>query len=80
MRKKYVLGILLISILLVGCGNRQVFDTTWDYNKAIITIGDEIIEVEVSSWKDYDDTSIQIKAKDGKTYLTDIKNVVMIKE
>ena len=80
MRKKYVLGILLISILLVGCGNRQAFDTTWDYNKAIITIGDEIIEVEVSSWKDYDDTSIQIKAKDGKTYLTDIKNVVMIKE
>lgn len=78
--KKLIIGaIILGSTLMVGC-NYQMVDTTWNYDKAIITIGEENIEVEVSSWKDYDDTSVQIKSKDGKVYLTDIKNVVMIKE
>lgn len=77
MKKKLIAGILLTSTLLVGC-NRQILDTTWNFNKAIIVIGDEKIEVEVDSWKDYDDTTVQIKDKNGKTYLTDIKNVILI--
>lgn len=77
MKKGLILGLLLTSLLLVGCGNQQVFDTSWRFEKAIIVIGDEKIEVEVDSWKDYQDTTIQIKTKDGKVYLTDIKNVLM---
>lgn len=80
MKKKLILGLVLSSTLLVGCGNRQILDTAWNFNKAIIIIGDEKIEVEVDSWKDYEDTTVQIKTKDGKVYLTDIKNVLMIKE
>jgi major membrane immunogen (membrane-anchored lipoprotein) len=80
MKKKLFLGLLLTSTLLVGCGNRQVFDTSWSFTKAIIVIGDEKIEVEVDSWKDYDDTTVQIKTKDGKVYLTDIKNVLLMSE
>ena len=80
MKKKLILGLILSSILLVSCGNRQILDTAWNFNKAIIIIGDEKIEVEVDSWKDYEDTTVQIKTKDGKVYLTDIKNVLMIKE
>lgn len=78
MKKKSIVGILLTSTLLVGCGNKQVFDTSWSFTKAIIVIDDERIEVEVDSWKDYDDTTVQIKTKDGKVYLTDIKNVLMM--
>lgn len=80
MEKRLFLGLLLTSTLLVGCGNRQVFDTSWKFEKAIIVIGDEKIEVEVDSWKDYDDTTVQIKTKDGKVYLTDIKNVLLMSE
>ena len=80
MKKKLILGLILSSILLVSCGNRQILDTAWNFNKAIIIIGEERIEVEVDSWKDYEDTTVQIKTKDGKVYLTDIKNVLMIKE
>lgn len=78
MKKGLILGLLLTSILLVGCGNREVFDTSWRFEKAIILFGDEKIEVEVDSWSDYDDTTVQIKTKDGKVYLTDIKNVLMM--
>lgn len=80
MKKKLIAGLILTTTLFMGCGNRQIIDTTWKYNKAIIIVGEEIIEVEVESWRDYDDTSIQIKDKNGNKYLTDIKNVILISE
>ena len=72
--------LIICGIILTGCGNRQILNTTWSFDRAIIILGDEKIEVQVESWKDYEDTNIQIKTKDGKIYLTDVKNVLMIKE
>ena len=72
--------LIICGIIFTGCGNRQILDTTWSFDKAIIILGDEKIEVQVESWKDYEDTTIQIRTKDGKVYLTDVKNVLMIKE
>ena len=70
----------LLSLSLISC-NRQIIDTTWKFNKAIILLGDKTIEIEIDSWMVYDeDTSIQIKAKDGTSYLTDLKNVILISE
>ena len=72
--------LIICAIMCTSCGNRQVLDTTWSFDRAIIILGDEKIEVQVESWKDYEDTTIQIRTKDGKVYLTDVKNVLMIKE
>lgn len=82
MKKKLILIVAVLSslLLLSGCGNKQIIDTTWKFNKAIIIIGEEKIEVNVESWKDYDDTTVQIKDKNGNKYLTDIKNVLLISE
>ena len=81
---KRVLCSLLISglgILAVGCGNQQLLDTQYTYNKAIIGFPDgSVKEVEVKKWNDYDDTSIQIISEEGEIYLTDLKNVVLLKE
>ena len=81
---KKVLCSLLISglgILAVGCGNQQLVDTQYTYNKAIIGFPDgSVKEVEVKKWNDYDDTSIQIISEEGEVYLTDLKNVVLLKE
>ena len=80
MKKKLVIAALIAtSTLMVGC-NKQIIDTTWKIDRAIIVIGNEKIEVEVESWNDYTDTTVQIKDKNGKVYLTDIKNVLMMKE
>ena len=72
--KKAFLGILLTGLILTGC-NRQIIDTTWTFRYADI---DGIGTVEISSWKDYDQSDmIQITAKDGTTYCTHSNRVVL---
>ena len=81
MKKIVILAALLVLILIscTGCYNKQLFDTTYHYDRAIVYLPNgEIVEGRVSSWTDFDDgDSIQVKI-DGKTYLTHICNVCLI--
>ena len=63
-----------------GC-NRQVIDTTFSYDNAILALPDgSVISGKIESWKDYDDgDQIQVKI-DGTTYLVHSVNIVLIKE
>lgn len=80
--KRVVLLVIFLVIILVsctGCYNKQLFDTTYHYDRAIVYLPNgEIVEGRVSSWADFDDgDSIQVKI-DGKMYLTHISNVCLI--
>lgn len=81
---KKILAITLISILLVAtlssC-NKQVFDTTYSFDKAIISLPNgDVIEGMVDSWTDYEDgDQIQVKIN-GTTYLVHSSDIVLIKE
>ena len=81
MKKRVALIIFLAMILIscTGCYNKQFFDMTYHYDRAIIYLPNgEIVEGRVNSWTDFDDgDSIQVKI-DGKTYLTHICNVCLI--
>lgn len=72
---------LLILGTLSGCGNRQLFDTTYTFDRAIISMPDgSIISGTVSSWKDYEDgDQIQVVI-DGTTYLVHSSNIVLMNE
>ena len=82
---KKIALIIFLAIVLVsctGCYNKQPFDTTHDYNRAIVYLPNgEIVEGRVSSWTSWtsfgDGGAVQIKI-DGKTYLTHICNVCLI--
>lgn len=77
-----VLSIIAVVIIFVcflsGC-NQQIFDTTYKFDRAIISMPDgSVISGKVESWKDYSDSNaIQVKI-DGKTYYTFLDNVVLI--
>ena len=79
--KKIALIIFLAVILVscTGCCNKQLFDATYHYDRAIVRLPNgENVEGRVSSWTDFDDgDSIQVKI-DGKMYLTHISNVCLI--
>lgn len=84
MKKKLLVGLATLGLIFVGltgCGNMQVLDTTYSFEKAIISLPNgDIVEGKVQSWTDFEDADqIQVKI-DGKQYLTHISNVVLISE
>jgi len=80
MRKFIIITSAIIMVILSGC-NQQIIDTTYRYNKAIISMPDgTIINGNVDSWKDYEDgDQIQVKI-DGITYLVHSSQIVLISE
>lgn len=83
--KKRLLGILLGLILVIigvtACGNQQIFDTTYSFERAIIQLQNgDVIDGEVTSWTDYENSDqIQVTI-DGKTYLVHSSNITLISE
>ena len=76
-----LLMLLVIPLMMVGCGNRTMFDTTWTFERAVIFLPDgEKIEGDITSWTDYDGSDMIQVTIDGKTYLTHSSNVILISE
>lgn len=83
--KKFITIIFMIIaglFILVGTSgcNKQIFDFEYSYDKAICNIGDEVKEIKIDKWKDYDEKQLQIKGTDGNTYLVSSVNCTFIKE
>lgn len=72
-------AIIILTMSLVACGNMQLVDTVYSYDKAIISMPNgEIVEGKVDSWRDYEDgDQIQVTIA-GKTYLVHSSNIVLI--
>lgn len=88
-----ILGIAFILIfIIVVCfsvykiiysgtvGNKQLVDMNYSFNKAIIKIGNEEIELKIKKWNDYEGEQIQIITEDNKVYLTSANNIILISE
>lgn len=81
MKKRIIALITLLMLALTGCGNYDMIDNTYAFDRAIIQLQTgEIIEGKVDSWTDYEDgDQIQVKI-DGVTYLVHISNATLIAE
>ena len=78
-----VIVVLFVTMfVLTGCGNKDLFDTVYTYNYAIVDFLDGRVEkINVKQWRDYEDgEQIQIIAKDGTVYLVNSVNCILIKE
>lgn len=84
MKKKVLVAILATTTILglTGCGNKDLFDTNYTYDRAIIGLPNgESVEVEIKQWKDYEDgEQLQIISKDGTVYLTSTLNCTLIND
>lgn len=76
-----VLACVAMCLGLTSCGNMQLLDTTYSFERVIITLPDrKVVEGKLDSWKDFEDgDQLQVKI-DGKTYLVHSSNVVLISE
>jgi hypothetical protein len=75
-----VVMLLCVVFTLSGC-NKQIFDTTYNFKTAIISLPNgEIIEGKVDSWKDFEDgDQIQVKIN-GVTYLVHSSDICLMTE
>ena len=90
MKKKIIIGVgIALVIALAGFiifwetshGNRQLIDTQYRFNRAIIRLPNgEVVDGKVSTWLDYDDSDVVQITIDGRTYLTHYSNVCLIHE
>ena len=76
-----VIVLAMTLMMLVSCGNIDMFDTNYTYTKALITYGDgQVIEVDIKQWRDYDGEQLQIISADGDVYLVSAFNAILINE
>lgn len=74
-------AVLFGGIFLAGCGNKDMWDTVYTFDKAIVKLADgTIVEGKVQSWRDYESgDQIQVKIN-GNTYLVHSSNITLIQE
>ena len=86
---KRIIGLILAVVLVVSllltlasCGNKQIFDTTYKFDYALVQFPDGTCEkIEIKAWTDYEDgEQIQIVATDGTTYLVNSVNCILVSE
>lgn len=85
---KKLFSILLVSIMVLsmifclsGCGNKQMFDLTYTFDTAIVSLPDgSVVKGNVQSWTDFEDgDQIQVVV-DDKTYLVHSSNIALIQD
>lgn len=80
MKKLIIITMLILVIaILTGC-NMQVIDTTFSFDRAIVSLPDGSLVVgEVDSWRDYEGDQIQVVIS-GTTYLVHSTDIALIKD
>lgn len=77
---KKIIGLFLAVIMvlvLTGCGNYNLLDTTYQYDKVHVHNEDKCFEVK--SWTDYEGEQIQVELVDGTYLLVSNINATLIK-
>lgn len=74
-----VLVLVVLMVVLTGCGNRDMFDTVYTYNEAVLSMADgTIVRGKVENWRDYEDgEQIQVRI-DGVVYLVNSVNITLM--
>lgn len=78
MKKIIGLSIITLALLILsGCGNYNLLDTTYQYDRIHIHNEDKCFEV--LSWTDYEGEQIQVELVDGTFLLVSNINSTLIK-
>ena len=76
--KKLLAGLVMGFALFMGGCNRDIIDTVYTYDYAIMQLPDgRVIEGDVQQWRDYEGDVLQVKV-DDITYYIHSENVVLM--
>lgn len=80
MKRIAIFVLLIFTVIgLISCGNRDMIDTVFTFDRAIISLPTgEIVEGKVQKWRTYDDgDQVQVQI-DGTIYLVHSSNIALI--
>ena len=83
MKKIIAVFLLILALIsLISCGNKDMFDTVYTFDYAIVSFPDGSTKtIEIEKWTDYEDgEQLQITAEDGTVYLVSSYNCILVKE
>lgn len=79
-----IIGLVIFSIFKSiysrTAGNKTAIDLKYKYEKAIVYMNGEKLELDIDTWSDYDGEQLQIITKDGTVYLISSFNTILIGE
>lgn len=81
--KKIILTLLialLIGLLPIFAGcNKQIIDLNLKFTNAYVKIGENWIDLKISTWADYEGEQIQLKLVDGTVLIVHSANCILYK-
>lgn len=80
MKKLAIAAVLMSSLTLASCGNKDVFATEYEFKTAEIKMLDGTIKsVKVKAWsRDTEANNIRVTATDGTVYYSSSDNIMLI--
>lgn len=76
-----ILAMLMCLTMFTACGNKNYFRGEHNFKYAYISLpNNEVVEGEVTSWKDFEDGDQLEITINGITYLTDSTRCVLMSE
>lgn len=80
MKKKIIILILVVMLVCLaifsGC-NMQIIDLNYKFTNAYVKIGEEWVDLEIVSWKDYEGEQMQLKLADGTVFIVHSANCIL---
>ena len=79
--KKIIMAIGIASTAFIcGCGNMDILDYHWSFQRAYIKVGGEWRTVKVKAWHDYEYSDMIAVETDTQVFVTHSANVVLVKD
>lgn len=80
MKRIMIVAMIGLSMLFSGCGNMDIMDWHWTFDRARIRVdGDKWEEVQIKRWHDYDGSDMIAIETESRVYVTHSVNVILIK-
>ena len=77
--KKLMIVLGIVVLVCTGCGNYDMIDTEYEFDKIICDYDGDKFELEIDQWSDYDGEQIQVKSG-RKVYVVSMNKCYMVKE
>ena len=73
-----IISMLVLMLCFTGCGNQQVFDTNYTFEKAYVKVGEEWRDIQIKTWTDYSDgEQLQLTLHDGTVLVVHSANCIL---